>query len=253
MILINSFNNLKTTKFAPLMKFIYLSIILLLANCQNSSQVQNITSEQFTEKINAGTNIQILDVRTEEEYNSGHILNAIHIDVNQDNFEAKVGQLYKDVPTVVYCHSGSRSQTAIDLMSKMGFKELNNLEGGIMVWKRNNFPVTAPSSPKEKYIGDDISTFKEAIKGSKLVMADFNAEWCGPCKMMKPYIDLFKETKKDDVTIYAIDTDVHQELGQEYKINSLPTIILFKNNEIVYQNIGYMTKEDLESVINQYK
>jgi thioredoxin len=235
------------------MKFIYLSIIALLVNCQSSTKIKSLTSEQFSEKISSGSNIQILDVRTEEEFNSGHILNAINIDVNQDNFEAKVGQLYKDVPTIVYCHSGSRSQTAIDLMSKMGFKELNNLEGGIMLWKRNNMSVTPPSAPKENYAGDDISTFKDAIKGSKLILADFNAEWCGPCKMMKPYIELFKDTKKDDVTIYAIDTDVHQELSAEYKIESLPTIMLFKNNEVVYQNIGYMTKEDLESVINQYK
>jgi thioredoxin len=235
------------------MKLIYLSIIALLVNCQSTTKIKSLTSEQFSKKISSGSNIQILDVRTEEEFNSGHILNAINIDVNQDNFEAKVGQLYKDVPTIVYCHSGSRSQTAIDLMSKMGFKELNNLEGGIMLWKRNNMSVTPPSAPKENYAGDDISTFKDAIKGSKLILADFNAEWCGPCKMMKPYIELFKETKKEDVTIYAIDTDVHQELSAEYKIESLPTIMLFKNNEVVYQNIGYMTKEDLESVINQYK
>jgi thioredoxin 1 len=253
MININFYNKYNSIKFAPIMKYFYLSLMVLAFACQNASKTNILTSKDFNDKINSGGNIQILDVRTEEEFNEGHILNAINIDVNSDNFEAKVGQLYKDIPTLVYCRSGARSSNAIEIMSKMGFKELSNLEGGIVQWSKDQLPVTPPSQAKEKYIGDDIATFKEAIKGSKLIMADFNAEWCGPCKMMKPYVELFKETKKDDVIIYAIDTDVHQALSNEYKIESLPTIMLFKNNEMVYQNIGYMSKENLEAVINQFK
>jgi hypothetical protein len=70
---------------------------------------------------------------------------------------------------------------------------------------------------------------------------------------MKPYVEYFKESRKDDVIIYTIDTDKEPEISKEYNIQSLPTIMMFKNNKMVYQNIGYMSEEDLSNAINQNK
>jgi thioredoxin len=257
MININFFSHKSSTIFATQMKYTLITLMsLFLLACQSTSKTSNIDVEAFNTAINQGSNIQLVDVRTSEEFLSGHIKNAKNIDVNGPNFEAEVASLYKDIPVYVYCHSGSRSADAANQLSKMGFKQVFNLNGGIMAWKNNNMPIVesvAKPVPTQTHNSDDVESFRNDIKGEKLVLVDFSAVWCPPCQKMKPYVEYFKESRKDDVIIYTIDTDKEPEISKEYNIQSLPTIMMFKNNKMVYQNIGYMSEEDLSNAINQNK
>lgn len=257
MININFFAIKSNYTFAPLMKYSFIALIsVLLFSCQSSSNISDIDVDTFQSATSQAANIQIVDVRTKEEYESGYIKNSKNIDVNDANFEADVASLYKDIPVYLYCHSGSRSADAANRLAKMGFKQIYNLKGGILAWKNKNLPIeqsnsVAKSTPTHN--SDDVESFKRDIKGEKLVLVDFSAVWCPPCQKMKPYVEYFKETRKDDVIIYTIDTDKEPEIAQEYNIQSLPTIMMFKNNKMVYQNIGYMSESDLSNAINQNK
>jgi thioredoxin len=257
MININFFSPKTSSIFAPLMKYTIIALLgLFLYSCQSTSKTSNIDVEAFNTAISQGANIQLVDVRTPEEFLSGHIKNALNIDVNGANFEADVASLYKDIPVYVYCHSGSRSADAANKLLKMGFKQVFNLNGGIMAWKNSNMPVVesvAKPVSTQTHNSDDVESFRKDIKGEKLVLVDFSAVWCPPCQKMKPYVEYFKESRKDDVIIYTIDTDKEPEISKEYNIQSLPTIMMFKNNKMVYQNIGYMSEEDLSNAINQNK
>ena len=82
---------------------------------------------------NDNENFKILDVRTVEEFNNGHILNAIHRDIVND--KASLLNLDKDKTYLIYCHSGRRSQHALDYLKENGFKRLFNMDGGIVEWK----------------------------------------------------------------------------------------------------------------------
>ncbi len=83
----------------------------------------------------------IVDVRTPEEYNEGHIENAVNIDYNSESFKSQVGELDKDKTYLVYCRSGKRSAGAVGIMKELEFMEINHLVVGIIGWTNEGFPV----------------------------------------------------------------------------------------------------------------
>jgi len=93
----------------------------------------NLDASKFAEKI-AESDVVVLDVRTPEEFNSGHILNAINIDIYNDYFNSDISTLDKSKSYAVYCRSGKRSVDASNGMDSIGFKTTYNLTGGIIEW-----------------------------------------------------------------------------------------------------------------------
>jgi len=93
----------------------------------------NLDASKFAEKI-AEPDVVVLDVRTPEEFNSGHIPNAINIEIYSDYFRADISALDKSKSYAVYCRSGKRSVDASSEMDLTGFKSTFNLTGGIIEW-----------------------------------------------------------------------------------------------------------------------
>jgi phage shock protein E len=93
----------------------------------------NLDSSMFAKKI-AESDVVVLDVRTPEEFNSGHIPNAINIDIYSDYFNSDIAALDKSKSYAVYCRSGKRSVDASSEMDVIGFKTTYNLTGGIIEW-----------------------------------------------------------------------------------------------------------------------
>ena len=89
---------------------------------------------------------------------------------------------------------------------------------------------------------------KEVIKSDKKVLVDFNADWCGPCRMLKPIIEEFAETN-DEIKVVSINIDDEDELSEKYNISSIPCLILFDKGKEVKRNVGFISKEDLESML----
>jgi len=89
----------------------------------------------------AEPSIVVLDVRTPEEYTAGHIAGAINVDVSANTFASDVGALDPTASYAVYCHSGNRSQAAIEIMTDLGFTHLLGLEGGIAAWTAAGKPI----------------------------------------------------------------------------------------------------------------
>ncbi len=94
------------------------------------------------------------------------------------------------------------------------------------------------------------NTFNELITGDVPVLVDFSAEWCGPCKMMKPVLEQLKNRVGERVKILKIDVDRNMELAQKYNIRSVPTLMLFHEGNAKWSGVGVMTSEYLENVIN---
>ncbi|AGO13466.1 AaceriACL131Wp [[Ashbya] aceris (nom. inval.)] len=82
-----------------------------------------------------------------------------------------------------------------------------------------------------------LSEFESAISSEKLVVVDFFATWCGPCKMIAPMIEKFA-TQFEEASFYKVDVDAAAEVAQKYQITSMPTILYFKNGEAVDKVIG---------------
>jgi thioredoxin 1 len=96
------------------------------------------------------------------------------------------------------------------------------------------------------------SNFSELIKGQIPTLIDFSAEWCGPCKMMKPILDQVKATMGDQVRIIKIDVDTNPSIASSYQVQGVPTLILFKNGEIKWRQSGVVPTENLTNIIKAH-
>lgn len=84
----------------------------------------------------------------------------------------------------------------------------------------------------------------EELTREGIVIVDFYATWCGPCKMLAPVLELFNEKNKT-IQVIKVDVDTHRELAMNYSVMSVPTLILFKDGKLVKRQSGYMTEESL--------
>jgi thioredoxin len=95
--------------------------------------------------------------------------------------------------------------------------------------------------------------FEDLIKSNNPVLVDFFAEWCAPCKMMKPILEELKKQVGDSARIVKIDVDINEDIAAKYRIQSVPTLMLFKDGEPIWRQSGVMSAEDLKEVIEKYQ
>ena len=98
-----------------------------------------------------------------------------------------------------------------------------------------------------------MKSFNEQIHSTKPVLVDFYAEWCGPCKMMKPILLDIAERMGDDITILSIDVDKEKELSVQYRIHSVPTLIIYKNGKQLWRQSGVISANALIKLLKEYQ
>ncbi|MBR4178553.1 MAG: thioredoxin [Bacilli bacterium] len=91
---------------------------------------------------------------------------------------------------------------------------------------------------------------KEVLKSDKKVLVDFNATWCGPCRMLAPIIEEIGEERKD-IKVISIDVDENEELAREYGIFSIPCLIVFANGKEINRSVGYKDKDSVLEMLGE--
>ncbi len=114
-------------------------------NSKNSDQISgDILAKDAFQMIQDNLNNEsliILDTRTPDEYNRGHLQNSLFIDFSSPSFKLEIEKLDKNKKYLIYCHSGGRSKTTLNMMKKLGFKEAYNMIGGIVAWSKSGYPL----------------------------------------------------------------------------------------------------------------
>ena len=121
--------------------------LMLVSQCSSSQaqqvpQVKRISNQELQDILQNMEDVQLIDVRTPDEYGQGHLENAQLIDFLQSDFKEKVSKLDRDKPIVVYCAVGGRSAQSAKILESLGFKEIYDLKKGIRGWLAENLPVT---------------------------------------------------------------------------------------------------------------
>ncbi|MBQ7749598.1 MAG: thioredoxin [Bacteroidales bacterium] len=94
------------------------------------------------------------------------------------------------------------------------------------------------------------TSFDSLLNDDKLVVVDFWAVWCGPCRMLSPIVDQISEEMADKVTVIKCNVDDCDEIAEKYRIMNIPTLIFFRGGEVVDRTVGLMPKADLVEKIN---
>ena len=97
-----------------------------------------------------------------------------------------------------------------------------------------------------------METFNDIISGEVLTLVDFYATWCGPCKAMHPILEQVKERLGDRIRIIKIDVDKHQALSQQYAVQAVPTIMIFRKGEMLYRFCGGIARVDMVNLLENY-
>lgn len=228
----------------PLKIFITL-IFITLAACNNSfSQKESqLSATEFAEKIKTDTNALILDVRTPGEFDKGHIAGAKNINYNDPSFENEVQKLGKKKNIYIYCLSGGRSGRAANALKAIGFESITELKGGLLKWRAANLPEETASTPASS--GMNMDDFKHLVNSEKIVLVDFYADWCAPCKLMETYLKEIDAEMKDKVKVVRINTDENESLMKELQIDAIPVLHIYKQNKLTWNQVGFIEKAEV--------
>jgi rhodanese-related sulfurtransferase len=124
-------------------KSLLFSIVLVtMASCQSDAQkVEVLAPKDFADIMSKTTDYQLVDVRTPNEYDMGHLEGAELINFMADSFESEISKLDKNKPVLVYCAVGGRSGQAASKLKKLGFTQIYDLNGGMNAWNASNMKV----------------------------------------------------------------------------------------------------------------
>lgn len=219
-------------------RILLILLSVLMASCHNAvSQKENLLNvEAFQQKLAQTRDAQLVDVRTAEEFNAGHLKSALNMDINNNDLAKRSQYLDKEKPLFVYCYSGGRSARACDYLRKAGFKIVYDMDGGINKWREKNLPEEKPSTVEAGMSKED---FDKIISSNKKVVVDVNAKWCAPCLKMKPDLTKLTNDYKDKVFFLDIDKDKNRQLAKELGVTEIPVFLIYKEGKLVMTTEGY--------------
>lgn len=225
----------------PSILFAILFFVVFSCQGQNSAEIKTIDAKAFAEKMATTPNQQILDVRTPEEFLSGHIDLAKNNNWLGNAFVFEAEKMDKSVPVFIYCKSGGRSQKAAEKLNELGFKTIYQLEGGILKWD-----AAGLSKPSDKKIGISLLEYNKLLQSDQKVLINFYAEWCAPCKIMTPYILQMQKDLGDKIVIIRLDADKNKTIMADLKISELPTLLLYDHAAVTWKHSGFISEVDLK-------
>jgi rhodanese-related sulfurtransferase len=217
--------------------------LLLASLCAFPTLADDLPPAEFKAQLEAQKGL-VLDVRTPAEVAQGKLAGASVIDFNAPKFEQKVALIARDKPVFVYCARGGRSSQAAALMTKLGFKKVYNLAGGLAAWNGQGLPVeSGGGAPAASGQGVTPEAFDALLKKEPRLLVDFQTPWCTPCQKMAPLFDGLK-----GVTALKVDLDQSEALATRERVQGVPVFVLYVAGKERARLTGEQPPEALEAL-----
>ena len=229
-------------------KITFLLTAFVMVGLLSFAQGKDLSIDEFYAATKNNKRIQLIDVRTPGEFNSGHLINAENIDFKDRKFIEEAETLNKNKPTYIYCRSGHRSSQAMKAMIDAGFRKVYNLEGGIMAWQDAKLP-TSNTAIDEHPVNLTMADFRKLTSGNTPVLVDFTAKWCGPCRILKPRIKELEKEKGDALKVIYIDIDKNKDLANDLGIRAIPLLHVYKNGKLKDESTGLISLRELRRMV----
>lgn len=233
------------------MKSILISFLSILLTASAGLAQTQLSTSDFQNKLNATKQAQLLDVRTPEEYNQGHLEKAENIDYKNTAFKEQVEKLDKNKPVFVYCLSGGRSAAAAKVLHEKGFTNVYEMQGGYLKWTSTGKLIDAPKDASAANKGMSSADFKKLISSDQLVMVDFYAPWCAPCIKMLPTVHKLAGEYKAKAKIETIHYDQNKALAKDLGIDEIPAFLFYKKGKLILRKNGLMEEAEFRKLIEQ--
>ena len=229
------------------MKFILLLSALLVTQI---SLAQTMLPDSFARQLAQSPQGQLIDVRTPKEFAEGHLANAINLDYNQADFAQAAKKLDPSKPVFVYCLSGGRSRAAVEKLREWGYGPVYELGGGYLKWSARMMPVVGvqrTSAPAEW----NAQRLDSVVRSQSVVLVNVYAPWCAPCKKMAPIIDKLSTEWAGKAMIVKLNADQEKTMLEQYRVEELPTVLVFRNGTLVDRKIGFQDEAALRALVAQ--
>ncbi|RAK02742.1 thioredoxin [Larkinella arboricola] len=231
------------------MKFILFLSTLLIAQL---SLAQTMSPDSFARQLTQSPQGQLIDVRTAQEFAGGHLDKAINLDFKRADFEQAAKKLDPGKPVFVYCLSGVRSRAAAEKLREWGYGPVYELGGGYLKWSARMMPVVGVqrSSAPAQWNAQRLDSL---VRSQSLVLVDVYAPWCAPCQKMAPIIDKLSTEWAGKAVIVKLNADQEKKMLAQYRVEELPTVLLFRNGTLVDRKIGFQDEAALRSLVTPEK
>lgn len=218
-----------------------------------AAEVINLSTADFEKGLKNTPNRIVLDVRTPEEFNSGHLQGAVNMNINDPDFANQIARLDTSLPVYVYCLAGSRSARAADVLKDMGFPSVNNMLGGISRWSGENRELIMPEGEATKGMSRAAFDAMVASTGDTLVLVDFWAKWCGPCKQIMAYLPALEKEYGSAIKIVKVNYDDNTGLVKNLGLDNVPYLFIYKNGKEVWKHSGFAEKAEVLKALQDHK
>jgi len=227
----------------------WMPLLTLLISCSNQAQPAGELLPEAFAKAATLKDIQLLDVRTAREYQDGHLKGSLQADwTDRQQFFDRTQYLDKNRPVFVYCLSGGRSHAAAQYLRAQGFLQVTNLSGGMSAWKIAGLPVEPGNTQLPQTTWQQ---YNDVISSAQVILVDFGAEWCPPCRQMEPILASYMRGKSDKrIRLVKMDGGLEVGLMKSLGVQALPTFILYRNGVEEKRLQGVMTSEALEKWVS---
>lgn len=230
----------------PILFGLFLSLPVF---AQQEGGIQLLPPKTFAGSLDTSAEKQVIDVRTPEEFRSGHIIHAKNINIYDKDFKESVQKLNREQPIYVYCKGGVRSAEAAKTLHELGFTTIYDLQGGIMAWENNRLPVITGKDISASDNAFTSSDFERLLTENKVLLVDFYAPWCIPCRQMEPSLKKLEKQYKGKVVFSRIDLDNAKSLAQQLGIESIPVIAVYKNGKELKRVTGFQSASELRTLV----